>query len=77
MTGRGRDRQRLRELERQQTVLFPIRLDDAVLQTPEAWARQRRDQRNISDFRQRKDPDADPKALERLLRDLKREQNNW
>src|SRR3954451_18585788 len=38
------------ERERKQTVLFPIRMDDAVLETKEAWARLLRGQRNIGDF---------------------------
>jgi hypothetical protein len=36
-------------------VLFPIRIDDAVMETPEPWARKLRDQRNIGDFRQWED----------------------
>ena len=35
----------------QQIVLFPVRLDDAVLETTEAWARSCADSRNIGDFR--------------------------
>jgi hypothetical protein len=62
-------------VERQQTVPFHIRLDDAVLQTPEAWARKLRDQRLIGDFRRWKDHDAYQKALEHLRRGLKVEQN--
>jgi hypothetical protein len=54
-----------------QTVLFPVRLDDAVLTTDEAWAAKLRDNRNIGDFRRWKEHDAYQKALERLLRDLK------
>jgi len=59
------------ERERKQVVLFPIRLDDAVLETKEAWARLLRGQRNIGDFTRWKEHDAYGKALERLLRDLK------
>ena len=33
------------------TVLFPIRLDDALFGTNEAWALKLRDNRNIGDFR--------------------------
>jgi hypothetical protein len=40
------------ERERKETVLFPIRIDDAVMTTTEPWARKLRDQRNIGDFRQ-------------------------
>ena len=59
------------ERERKQTVLFPIRIDDAVLETKEAWARLLRGQRNIGDFTRWKDHDAYQKGLERLLRDLR------
>ena len=61
------------ERHRKQVILFPIRLDDAVLQTPEAWARKLRDQRNIGDFTRWKEHDAYQKGLQRLLRDLKAE----
>jgi uncharacterized protein YjbI with pentapeptide repeats len=59
------------ERERKETVLFPIRIDDIVMTTPEPWARKLRDQRNIGDFRQWKKPAEYQKSLERLLRDLK------
>lgn len=61
------------EKERQQnrTVLFPIRLDDAVMKTDEAWAADIRRTRHIGDFRNWKDHDSYKKAFDRLLRDLK------
>jgi hypothetical protein len=59
------------ERTRKQLVLFPVRLDDAVIKTTEAWAGKLRDNRNIGDFRRWKDHDAYQKALERVLRDLK------
>jgi uncharacterized protein YjbI with pentapeptide repeats len=59
------------ERERKETVLFPIRIDEAVMTTPEPWARKLRDQRNIGDFRQWKKPADYQKSLDRLLRDLK------
>lgn len=52
-------------------VLFPIRLDDAVKTTTQAWAADIRCTRHIGDFRQWKNHDDYLKALERLLRDLK------
>jgi uncharacterized protein YjbI with pentapeptide repeats len=63
------------EKERQQkrTVLFPIRLDDAVMETNEAWAADIRRTRHIGDFRDWKKHDSYKKAFERLLRDLKAE----
>ena len=39
------------ERDRKTTVLFPVRIDDLVMTTPEPWARKLRDQRNIGDFR--------------------------
>ena len=59
------------ERSRKTTVLFPIRVDDAVLNTREAWARGLRIQRHIGDFCLWKDHDAYQKVLERVLRDLK------
>ena len=61
------------ERSRKQTVLFPIRVDDAVMDTAEAWAVKLKDNRNIGDFTQWKDHDQYQKGLERLLRDLKME----
>jgi uncharacterized protein YjbI with pentapeptide repeats len=55
------------------TVLFPIRLDEAVMQTDRAWAADIRRTRHIGDFANWKDHDAYQKAFERLLRDLKAE----
>jgi hypothetical protein len=55
------------------TVLFPIRLDDAVMQTDRAWAADIRRTRQIGDFASWKDHDAYQKAFERLPRDLKAE----
>jgi hypothetical protein len=58
------------ERRRGQTVLFPIRLDDAVLETKEAWAGKLRADRNIGDFRQWKSHDRYQESLKRVLRDL-------
>jgi hypothetical protein len=57
------------ERKRGQVMLFPIRLDDAVMMTPEAWAGKLR-ARNIGDFRHWKDHDNYKKSLERMLCDL-------
>ena len=59
------------ERRRAMTVLFPIRLDDAVFATGEAWALKLRDNRNIGDFRRWKEHDAYKQSLDRVLRDLK------
>src|SRR5205807_6274097 len=60
------------EKERQQKrlVLFPIRLDNAVMETRQAWAADIRRTRHIGDFRQWQDDTAYQGALQRLLRDL-------
>jgi uncharacterized protein YjbI with pentapeptide repeats len=60
-----------KERREKRTVLFPIRLDDAVLETNEAWAADIRRGRHIGDFRDWKNHDSYKKAFERLLRDLK------
>jgi uncharacterized protein YjbI with pentapeptide repeats len=60
-----------KERERNATILFPIRIDDTVMATPEPWAVKLRDQRNIGDFRQWEKQPEYQKSLERLLRDLK------
>jgi uncharacterized protein YjbI with pentapeptide repeats len=59
-----------KEQEHGATVLFPVRLDDAVMETPYAWAAEVR-KRHIGDFRKWKDHDSFQKSLDRLLRDLK------
>ncbi|MBU2468444.1 MAG: hypothetical protein KKC78_07340, partial [Proteobacteria bacterium] len=55
---------------RKKTVLFPIRLDDAVMDTNKAWAAKVR-QRHIGDFTDWKNHDSYKKAFDRLIRDLK------
>jgi TIR domain/Pentapeptide repeats (8 copies) len=59
------------ERTRKQVVLFPVRLDDAVLQTSEGWARMLRGQRNIGDFTGWKEHDSYQKSFDRLMRDLR------
>ncbi len=61
------------EKKRGETVLFPIRLDEAVMDTDQAWAAKLRRTRHIGDFSRWKDHDAYQQAFERLLRDLKSE----
>lgn len=61
------------ERQRGQTVLFPVRLDAAVMETNRPWAAEIRRTRHIGDFSRWKDPDAYQQAFERLLRDLKAE----
>jgi uncharacterized protein YjbI with pentapeptide repeats len=62
-----------KERKEKRTALFPIRLDDAVMETDVAWAADIRRTRHIGDFRKWKDHDAYQKAFDRLMRDLKAE----
>jgi hypothetical protein len=59
------------ERQRGRTILFPIRLDDAVMESNKAWAALIRRTRHIGDFTRWKDHDSYQKAFDRLLRDLK------
>lgn len=52
-------------------VLFPVRLDNAVMEAPQAWAADIRRKRHIGDCTNWRDHDAYKKAFERVLRDLK------
>jgi hypothetical protein len=58
------------ERKRGQIVLFPVRLDNAVMATTEAWAAKLR-ARHIGDFLRWKDHEAYKQSFERVLRDLK------
>ena len=58
------------ERKRGETVLFPIRVDEAVVETSQPWAGKVR-QRHIGDFSQWKSHDDYQRAFDRLLRDLK------
>jgi hypothetical protein len=63
------------EERRGQTVLFPVRLDQAVMETRQPWAADIRRTRHIGDFRRWKEHDTYQWAFERLLRDLKAEES--
>jgi uncharacterized protein YjbI with pentapeptide repeats len=54
-------------------VLFPIRVDDSVMNATKAWAADLRRTRHIGDFTRWQDHASYQKAFERLLRDLKAE----
>jgi hypothetical protein len=60
-----------REKSQGGTVLFPIRLDDAVMKAPSGWPALVRRGRHIGDFTGWKDHDAYQKSFDRLLRDLR------
>ncbi len=60
-----------REREEGRIVLFPIRLDNAIMEIESGWPALIRNTRHIGDFRHWKDGEAYQKAFDRLLRDLK------
>jgi hypothetical protein len=60
-----------KERKEKRTVLFPVRVDKAVFESPFDWATEIRHERNIGDFTHWKDHDEYQKVFERLLRDLK------
>lgn len=62
-----------REREQNKTMLFPVRLDDAVDELKVGWPADVRRTRHIGDFTRWKDHDSYQRAFDRLLRDLKAE----
>jgi len=60
-----------KEREQKRTMLFPIRLDAAVMELKTGWPADIRRTRHLGDFRHWKDHAAYQKAFARLLRDLK------
>ena len=56
-----------------ETILFPIKIDDAIQRTRRAWAAKLRRQRHIGDFRDWTDPVRYDEAFQRLLKDLRAE----
>jgi TIR domain len=61
-----------KEQRQQREVLFPVRLDESVMQTSQAWAAKLRRTRHIGDFTTWTNPQAYQIAFDRLLRDLKK-----
>jgi uncharacterized protein YjbI with pentapeptide repeats len=59
-----------KEQTRNATVLFPVRLDAAVLESATSWAAHLQRTRHITDFTRWKQHDDYQKAFARLLRDL-------
>ena len=60
-----------KERKQKRTMLFPIRLDDAVMKVDTGWPADVRRTRHIGDFQKWKEHDAYQKAFDRLMRDLK------
>ena len=52
-------------------VLYPLRVDDAIMQSKESWADDIKSTRHIGDFTNWKSHDDYQKAFDRLLRSLK------
>ena len=63
------------EQRRRDIILFPIRLDYAVMTASTSWAADIRRARQIGDFSEWKNPKRYTEAFSRLLRDLQREVN--
>ena len=59
------------EGERKKTGLFPVRIDDAIMESKTGWAGNVKRQRHIGDFTEWKQHDAYQTAFDLLLRDLK------
>jgi len=62
-----------KERKKQQTVLFPIRLDNTVMNMENGWPALVRNTRHIGDFTRWTDSQVYQQAFERLLYDLKAE----
>jgi hypothetical protein len=60
-----------RERRDKRTVLFPVRLDNTIMDAVDGWAADIRRTRHIGDFTNWKNHDSYQKAFDRLLRDLK------
>ncbi|MCI0727865.1 MAG: toll/interleukin-1 receptor domain-containing protein [Chloroflexi bacterium] len=63
-----------KEREQEKVVLFPVRIDEAVMEAKARWAVYVQRERHIGDFRRWKTHDKYQVAFERLLRDLKADQ---
>jgi hypothetical protein len=61
-----------KERHQRRQMLFPVRIDESVMQTNQAWIVKLHG-RHIGDFRRWTDPVVSQQAFERLLRDLKAE----
>ena len=60
------------ENKRKKPILFPIRVDAAILDSDQAWAEYINKTRNISNFSNWKNHDAYHQALDKLLDDIKK-----
>jgi hypothetical protein len=60
-----------KESKQKRTMLFPIRLDDSVMNIETGWPADMRRTRHIGDFTGWKEGDAYQKAFDRSMRELK------
>ena len=60
-----------KEHKQKKLVLFPVTLDETIMDTEKAWAANIKRTRHIGDFKRWKEHDFYQKTLTRLLRDLK------
>lgn len=65
-----------KERREKRTVLFPIRIDEAVTETNQAWAADIRRTRHIGDFTKWDNPFIYQDKMNRLLRDLQASEKN-
>lgn len=65
-----------KERSQKRIVLFPIRLDDTVMNIAGGWPADIRRTRKIGDFKKWKDYDSYQKAFDRLIRDLQAEESS-
>jgi hypothetical protein len=65
-----------KERKQKRIVLFPIRLDDAVMKIEGGWPADIRRTRNIGDFKRWKDYTSYGKAFDRLIHDLQAEDSS-
>jgi hypothetical protein len=63
-----------KERKQGKLIVFPIRIDNAVMKTNTGWAAYIKRTRNIGDFRQWEEDEQYKKSLQKLLHDLKTEQ---
>jgi TIR domain len=61
------------EINQERTILFPIRLDDAVLHAKDNWAHALRSSRHIGNFTHWREHQGYQKAFTQLLEHLKDE----
>ncbi|HYT43137.1 MAG TPA: toll/interleukin-1 receptor domain-containing protein, partial [Methylomirabilota bacterium] len=59
-----------KESEQKRIILFPIRLDDSIIESTSEWATHLRDSKNIGDFRRWKNYEEYQRAFVRLIENL-------